>query len=100
MRHHIPICHTQIREFVFVSARHLRNHRSFLMNNLVMGKYENKFLAVCIYHTERQIVVMIFAVQRIKLHIVQEIIHPSHIPLVIKSKSASLNRMRHHRPCR
>ena len=65
-----------------------------------MGEYQDKIFAVGIKHRECQLSIVIFAEIRIATHIVGEIIHPAHIPLIIKSKSAVFWIAGDHRPSR
>ena len=62
-----------------------------------MGQYKNIFFTVGIHHTEQQLIVSTLAEQRIHGHIFQEIVHPAHIPLIIKSETASVHIACHHR---
>ena len=98
--HHKTKCRPEIGELILIASGHLLDQRSLLMNHLVMGKHQNEFLTVGINHTECEVVVMILPVQRIQLHVTKEIVHPAHVPLVIKAHATLSNGMCHHRPCR
>ena len=69
------------------------------MHDLIVRECQNKVLAVRIDHTERQLTVVMGTEDRIELHIIKEIIHPAHVPLIVKSEAALLYRGRHLRPC-
>ena len=51
------------------------------MHNLVMREYQDIILAECIGHGECHLVVIKLAEIRIQLHVLQKIMHPSHVPL-------------------
>ena len=80
-------------------ARHLADHRALPVHDLIVRECQNKVLAVRIDHTERQLTVVMGTEDRIELHIIKEIIHPAHVPLIIKAQSVLLYRSRHLRPC-
>ncbi len=40
-------------------SRHLVEHRTFQMNDLIMGNYKNIFLTVCICHGEGHLIVIV-----------------------------------------
>ena len=50
--------------------------------------------------TTQEIEIYFNFLERVKLHIVKEIMHPAHVPLVAEIKSVILYRTRHFRPCR
>ena len=66
-------------------ARHLADHRALPVHDLIVRECQNKVLAVRIDHTERQLTVVMGTEDRIELHIIKEIIHPAHVPLIIKA---------------
>ena len=101
MHHHKAVCSPQVVKLRIPVARHLSHERSFSVHHLVMGQAQDEILTVSINHTEDQLAVMPGTEHRIIVHIAQEVIHPSHIPLEIKSKPVILHRTRHLRPgCR
>ena len=99
MGKHESIGCAEICKLELALARHLADHRALSMHDLIVRKGQNKVLAVRIDHTERQLTVVMGTEDRIELHIIKEIIHPAHVPLIIKAKSALFYRRRHLRPC-
>ena len=99
MSKHEAVGCTQICKLELPLARHLADHRTFSVYDLVVREGQNKVLAVRIDHAERQLTVMVGTEERIELHIIEEIVHPAHVPLIVKSKAALLYRDRHLRPC-
>ena len=63
-----------------------------------MGEDQHEILAVCINHAERQLVMVMGTEIRIVSDIPQIIVHPSHIPFYVKTKSVILHIARHFRP--
>ena len=80
MAEHKRIAGFQILEFFLRLSRHLIDHRAFQMHDLIMGEHENVILGERIRHGESHLVVIIFSEIRIQLHVIQEVMHPSHIP--------------------
>ena len=70
------------------------------MDHLVVGEYQHKILAVGVQHAKGQPAVMVAAEIGIALHISQKIIHPAHVPLIIKAQRALFHIPGDLRPCR
>ena len=100
MSHHKRIADHQIFKFIFHLARHLIDHGTFQMYHFVMGKHKNVFLTLVITHGKSHFVVIILAEIRIKFHIIQEIMHPSHIPFITEIQSVIFHTAGDFRPCR
>ena len=99
MREHKSIRCAQVCEFHLSFARHLSDHGSLSVYHFIVRQCQNKFLTVRVNHTERQLSVMIRTEDRIQLHIAKKIIHPAHVPLIVKTKSVFLYRRCDLRPC-
>ena len=69
------------------------------MNDFIVGEYQDKVFAVKVGKTEGHLVVVEFAEVRVQLHILQEIVHPAHVPLEGKAQSAFLRIVGDKRPC-
>ena len=69
------------------------------MHYLIMGQHQNIILTVSVAHGESHLVMVIFSEIWIQLHILQEIIHPAHIPLKSKAQPAIIHIFGHTRPC-
>ena len=100
VHHHIAVCRTQVCKLRTLLSRHLSDHRAFSMYYLIVRKSQHKILAVRVDHAERKLAVVVRAEERIKLHIAEKIIHPAHIPLIIKSKTVLFYRRCDLWPCR
>ena len=70
------------------------------MYHFIVRDDEDIVLAVRIGHGERHLVVIVFAEVRVALLIFQKIIHPAHVPLEVKAKTAVFRIACDHRPCR
>ena len=102
MCHHIAVSCAEIGIFCLQGlSRHFTCHGALAVNYLIMGKYQNKVLTVRIQHTERQFSIMMAPEIRIILHIPQKIVHPAHIPFIIKAQTSFFDISCHLRPgCR
>ena len=61
------------------------------MDHLVVGKYQDELLALGIEHAEGQLPVVVMAEIWIALHVIQEIVHPAHVPLEVESSPPSFS---------
>ena len=100
MADHIGISCLQVFKFVLTQAGHLVDHRTLQMNHFVMRKDQDKVLAVGIGYGEGHLIMVIFSEIRIQLHILQEVMHPSHIPFQAEAQAAVLGIAGDQRPCR
>ena len=97
---HKSICGTQIcRLFLIGLPRHLAEHGRLSMYDFIVREYQHKILTVGVKHAEGQLPVMLVAEIRITLHVSGKIIHPAHIPLIIKAQAVLLHRAGDLRPC-
>ena len=58
------------------------------MSYLIVRNGQNKVLVVSIDHRERHLTMMILTEEWISCHILKRVMHPSHIPLKAKAKTA------------
>ena len=63
-----------------------------------MGKYQDKILTGGIGHAKGHLVMIVFAEIGVKLHVLQKIVHPTHIPLKLKAKTIIFWFSSYHRP--
>ena len=87
MDHHITKGGPQVRHLLFLIPRHLVQKRAFSMDYLIMRQTQKEFLTVGIDHTESQLIMSSASVDGIFLHIINKVVHPSHIPLVVKTQA-------------
>ena len=100
MRIHIHIKRPRLREFHLILTEHLLEDRRLAVDDLVVGKRQQVSLPVKISHGESQLIVVPSPVQRICPEIFQSVIHPAHIPFIVKSKPAFLRQLCHPRETR
>ena len=79
--------------------RHLAEHGRLSVHDFIVGEYQHEVLTVSIKHAEGQLAVMLIAEVRITLHVAGEIVHPSHVPFIIKAKAVLLHGAGDLRPC-
>jgi hypothetical protein len=84
---HIQVQRSGFRELHLIAASHFLKYRRFSVHNLVMGKRQDIVFIVKILHGKGQAVIRVRPLFRICTEIIERIVHPSHIPLVIKAKS-------------
>ena len=86
MAEHIGIAHPQVGVFVLLVARHLVHHGAFQMHHFIVGQGQYVLLIFIVAHGKGHGVVAALAVQGIQLHVLAEIVHPSHVPLEGEAK--------------
>src|SRR3546814_9413963 len=67
-------------------AGHFARQGALAMHGFVMRKRQNEALGVGIYHAEGHVVMVVAAMHRIMRHVAQGIVHPAHIPFVVKAQ--------------
>ena len=65
------------------------------MHDLVVRERQDKAFRIKIRHRERDVVVVVLAVDRIALQILERVVHPAQIPLVVEAQTAIQRRFRH-----
>ena len=68
------------------------------MDNLIVREHQNVVLGKCIGHAEGHLVMVVFAEVWIELHVIEEVMHPSHVPFVGEMQAAVLYASRYLRP--
>ena len=98
MDHHIAKGGPQVRHLLLFVSRHLIQERAFPVDYLVMRQAQQEFLTVGIDHAEGQLVMGAASVDRILLHIIDKVVHPAHVPLIVKAQAVVLHLARDLRP--
>ena len=91
MRHPIAEESTQPREFLPVIPRHLADERTLSMDDLIMGERQDKVLRKRIHERKCDLVLIPLSVDGIEAHIGKHVVHPAHVPLVVKAHPAHVN---------
>ena len=92
-----PYC-AQVRELLPLVAGHFVQQRAFHVHDFIVRERKNEILAPRVQQAKRQRVVIATAKQRIGLKVFQRVVHPSHVPLEIKTEPARVNRLAHSGP--
>ena len=69
------------------------------MYHFIMRQHKNIIFTLVVTHCKGHLIVVVLTEKRIQLHIIEEIMHPAHIPLIAEIKSIILYRTGHLRPC-
>ena len=96
---HKEVAALQIPELILVEAWHLVDHRALEMDDLIVAQHQDELLRGSIAHTEGHLVMCTLPEVRIQLHIVEEVMHPAHVPLIGEAEAVILRCRRHLRPC-
>ena len=83
-----------------IQPGHFLNQRSFPMHNLVMRKRKNIIFRKCVHHGERQNIMISAPEIRVHAHIAQHIVHPAHVPFIVKAEPPVPHGLCNKRPCR
>ena len=68
------------------------------MDDLVVRQRQDEVLAERVDEAERQLVVVVAAVDRVLLEVLQRVVHPAHVPLEAEAEAADVRRPRDARP--
>ena len=90
MRVHEPVERAQGRRLLPVVAGDLGEHRAFAVHHFVMRKRQDEILAERVNQRERQVLMAPAAVDRIVVDVLQDVVHPPHVPLVGEPESADV----------
>ncbi len=88
----------QVGELLPVVAGHLAEQRPFPVHHLVVGQRQHEVLRECVQHAERQRGVVEASMHWIVRHVLEQVVHPAHVPFEAEAEAADVGRARHHRP--
>ena len=95
---HEGVIGPEVGELLPVVAGHAAEDRAFAVHHFVVRQRQHKIFVKGIDETKGQIVLMMTAVHRIASHIGERVMHPAHIPFVLKAQPAVGDRSRDLRP--
>ena len=78
---HVGKQQTQVSELLPKVTWHLSDQGTFAVDHFIVREGELKILRVGIDQAESQIVLVMFAMDRIAPHVAKRVVHPTHIPL-------------------
>ena len=81
-------------------AGHLAQQRALAVHHLVVADRQAVVLGVGVDHRERHLVMVVTAVDRLALHVVERVVHPAHVPLQAEAETAQVHRPGDPRPRR
>ncbi len=85
---HPGVVGTQVGELLPRIAGHTIKNRFFTVHHFIVGEGQNKVFGVVIENAEGHLVMVEFTIDRIELHIVEGVVHPTEVPLVPKAQAA------------
>src|SRR6266536_4811114 len=84
---HVTIEGTQVGKLLPQVPRHFREQRSFAVDHLIMREREYKVFVIRVHQRKSDTVLMIAPVDWIEAHVVQHIVHPTHVPLQAETQT-------------
>lgn len=66
----------------------------FTVDHFIMRQRQDEVFSVVVEHPEGQFIVMILTINRVELHVVRGVMHPSRVPLVPEAQTAHVLRTR------
>ncbi|MEZ5364828.1 MAG: hypothetical protein R2748_21445 [Bryobacterales bacterium] len=94
MPEHVRVKRPQIGELLPLVAGHLRDHRALAMHDLVVGERQHEVLREGVEHRERDVVLVVLAVNRLLGEVAQDVVHPAHVPLEAEAQPTQVGRVR------
>src|SRR6266536_1002307 len=80
--------HPEIGKLLPFVAGHLRQQRTLAVNDFVVAKDQNEVLLERVEQRKGDIPVIIAPVNRIEAHVLEEVVHPTHVPFETEPEPA------------
>src|SRR5512135_2022667 len=90
---HEPVEEPEVGKLPPDVTRHLINHRSLAVDNLIMRKNEDEIFGKCIDESEGQVVMVKLPVDRVLGNVDEHVVHPSHIPFHVETQTPKVDRL-------
>ena len=100
MRHPVAVESPQAGKFLPVVAGHLVQERVLAVDDFVVRQGQDEVFRKGVAQGKRNEIMIILAEQRVHGHVAEHVVHPAHIPLIVESQAADINRLGHQRPGR
>ena len=97
VRPHVSQKRADIGELPPFVAGHSIEQRSLAVDHLVVRNRQHEILREGVEQAERDVVVLILAVDRVVAEVVQHVVHPAHVPLHGEAQPVQVDRLRHAR---
>ncbi len=94
IRPHEPEEQPEIGELLPGVAGHLAEQRALAVDHLVVRERQHEVLRPRVEHPERQLVLVEAPVDRVVAEIVQDVVHPAHVPLQPEAEAPQVHRTR------
>src|SRR4030095_15297067 len=89
---HPRIEHPEAREFLPKIALHFVEQRAFAVDDFIVTEDEDEVFVKCVDEREGDIALMKTAMDRILLHVAEEVVHPTHVPFETEPETAEVGR--------
>ena len=90
---HIHIENSGLREFLLILTVHFLQDCSFSVNDFIMGQRQKKMVMIVIHHGKGQLMIVHAAICGSRAAVIQGVVHPAHVPLIVKSKAVFRHRL-------
>ena len=87
----VAVKQPQVGELLPVVAGHLRDERPLSVHDFVVRQGQDEVLGEGINHAERQLVLMVLAVDGLVPQVAQRVVHPAHVPLHAEAEAADID---------
>ena len=88
---HVTQESSSVREALPFVAWHLAQQGSLPIHNLVVRDRKDKVFGESVNHAEREVVLMVLAIDRILRKIEEHVVHPAHVPLHREAESVQIH---------
>src|SRR6266536_106668 len=95
---HPCVKHSEVGKLLPFITRHFCNERAFAMHYLIVTQHQNEVLLKCVEQREGDVAVVKPPEDRIETHVLEEVMHPAHVPFETEAEAAQISRTRHARP--
>ena len=92
VRRHQDIHRAQVGEFLHVVAGHAAEEGEFSVDDLVVAEREDEVFGERVADGKRELAVVVAAVDRVQLEIVERVVHPAHVPFEREPEAAEVER--------
>ena len=65
------------------------------MHDFIVAKHQNEIFLKRVDQREGDVAVMKATINRIETHVLEEVVHPTHVPFETESEPAEISRPRH-----
>ena len=95
---HVAEQEPEARELLPLVPGHLAEQRALAVHHLVVRERQHEILGEGVPEAEGQAAVVVLAVHRVLLEVLEGVVHPAHVPLQAEAEAAEVGGARDHRP--